>query len=168
MAIREFTSIIDTLASTIQGNQFDPLYYRAMLKFKEKSLNYTKGDSNAIIKFSEDTFHEISWWKKNIFKVLKPIRYPKVSINIYKYTSIEGWSASIGDVSRGEAWFPDEKLMHFNILELKAILLALTSFVKTSHKHIKVISDITTAIQCINKLGTSHSMECHHQVLKIW
>ena len=74
-----------------------------MLKFKEKSLNYNKGDSNAIIKFSEDTFHEISWWKKNIFKVLKPIRYPKVSINIYKYTSIKGWSASIGDVSRGEA-----------------------------------------------------------------
>ena len=54
-------------------------------------------------KISEDTFHEISWWKKNIFKVLKPIRYPKVSINICKYTSIEGWSASIGDVSRGEA-----------------------------------------------------------------
>ena len=26
----------------------------------------------------------------------------------------------------------------------------------------------TTAINCINKMGTSHSTECHHQVLKIW
>ena len=26
----------------------------------------------------------------------------------------------------------------------------------------------TTAIHCINKMGTSHSMECHHQLLKIW
>ena len=26
----------------------------------------------------------------------------------------------------------------------------------------------TTAIHCINKMGASHSMECHHEVLKIW
>ena len=58
--------------------------------------------------------------------------------------------------------------MHINILELKAILLALKSFVKTCHKHIKIMSDNTTAIHCINNMGTSYSMECHHQVLKIW
>ena len=58
--------------------------------------------------------------------------------------------------------------MHINFLDMKAILLALKSFVKTSHKHIKIISDNTTAIHCINKMGTLHSMEYHHQVLKIW
>ena len=58
--------------------------------------------------------------------------------------------------------------MHINVLELKAVLLALMSFVKTSHKHIKIMSDNTTAIHCINKTGTSYSTECHHQVLKIW
>ena len=30
------------------------------------------------------------------------------------------------------------------------------------------MSDNTTAIHCINKMGTSHLMECHQQVLKIW
>ena len=30
------------------------------------------------------------------------------------------------------------------------------------------MSDNTTATYCINKMGTSHSMECHHEVLKIW
>ena len=30
------------------------------------------------------------------------------------------------------------------------------------------MSDNTTAIHCIKKMGTSNSMECHHQVLKIW
>ena len=74
----------------------------------------------------------------------------------------------MGNVSTGGAWLPDEKLMHINVLELKAILLALKSFVKTSHKHIKTMSDNTAAIHCINKMGTSHSMECHHKVLKIW
>ena len=86
---------------------------------------------------SEDTLHEISWWKKNIFKVFKPIRYPKFSITIYADASLEGWGASMGNVSTGGAWLPDEKLMDINVLELKAILLALKSFVKTSHEHIK-------------------------------
>ena len=42
--------------------------------------------------------------------------------------------ASMGNVSTGGAWLPDEKLMCINVLELKAILLALKSFAKTSHE----------------------------------
>ena len=136
-----------------------------MSKLKDTSLKYNKGNFNAVIKLSEDALYEIAWWKKNIFKVLKPIRYPKITIIIYTGASLEGWGAPMGNVSTGGAWLPDEKLMHINVLELKAILLALKSFVKTSHKH---MSDNTTAIHCINKMGTSHSMECHHEVLKIW
>ena len=74
----------------------------------------------------------------------------------------------MGNESTSGAWLPDEKLMHINVLELKAILLTLNSLVKTNHKHIKIMSDNTTVIHCINKMGTSHLMECHHQVLKIW
>ena len=135
-----------------------------MLKLKYKSLKYNNSNFNAVIKFSKDTLYEIAWWKKNIFKAFKPIRYPKISIIIYTDASLEGWGASMGNVSTGGAWLPDEKLMHINVLELKAILLALKSFVKTSHKH---MSDNTTTIYCINKMGTSHSIECHHKVLKI-
>ena len=105
----------------------------------------------------------MSWWKKNIFFNLQLIL--KISITVYTDASLEGWGASMGNVSTGGACLPDDKLMHINVLELKAILLALKSFAKTSHKHIKIMSDNTTAIRCINKMGASHLMECHHQVL---
>ena len=95
--------------------------------------------------------------KKNIFKVFKAVRYP-----------VEGWCVFMGNVSASGAWLPYEKLLHINFLELKAILLAIKSFVKTSHKHIQITSGNTTAINSISKMGTSHSMKCHHQVLKIW
>ena len=168
LTIREFASFIGTLTFSFPGNQFGPLYYRAMLKLKDKSLKYNNGNFNAIMKLSEDALYEIAWWKKNIFKVFKPIRCSKISIIICTDTSLECSGASMDNVSTGGAWLPDEKLMHINVLELKAISLALKSFVKTSHKHIKIMSDNTTAIHCINKMGTSHSMECHHEVLKIW
>ena len=85
-----------------------------MLKFKGKSPKYDKGNFIAVIKLSEDTLYEISWWKKNIFKSFKLIRYPKVSIVFYIDASLEGWGASMGNVSTGGAWLPGEKLMPFN------------------------------------------------------
>ena len=69
---------------------------------------------------SENTLNEISWWKKNIFKVFKAIRYLKISIKNYTNASPEGWGASMGNVPTGGACLPDEKLMHINVLELKA------------------------------------------------
>ena len=90
LTIRKFASFIGTLTSTFPGNQFGPLYYRAMLKLKDKSLKFNKGNLNAVIKLYEDTLCEIVWWKKNIFKAFKPIRYPKISIIIYTDASLEG------------------------------------------------------------------------------
>ena len=74
-----------------------------MFKIKDKFLKYNKGNFNAVIKFSKYTLHEILWWKKNVFKVFKPIKYQKISIIIYTDASLEGWGASMGNVSTGGA-----------------------------------------------------------------
>ena len=63
LTIREFDSFIGTLTSSFSGNEFGALYYRATLKVKDKSLKCDKGIINAIRKLSENTLHEISWWK---------------------------------------------------------------------------------------------------------
>ena len=89
LTIREFASFFATLTSSFAGNQFGPLHYRAMLKFKDKSLRYNKGTFSSRTKLSEDSLHEITWWRKNIFKLLKPIRYPKIKITIYADSSLE-------------------------------------------------------------------------------
>ena len=58
LTIREFASFIGTLRSSFPENQFWPLYYRAMLILKHKSLKYNKGNFNAVIKLSKDTLYE--------------------------------------------------------------------------------------------------------------
>ena len=73
-----------------------------MLKLKDKSLKCDKDIINAIRKLSENTLHKISWWKKNILKVFKPVRYPKISINIYTDALLEDWSASVGTYQQVE------------------------------------------------------------------
>ena len=55
LTIREFASFTGTLTSSFTGNQFGPFNYRAMLKFKNKSLKYNERNFNAIIKLFKDT-----------------------------------------------------------------------------------------------------------------
>ena len=79
---------------------------------------------------------------------------------IYTDASVEGRGASYGNTPNGGAWFPNEKRLHINVLELKAIFLVLKAFIKTKNKLVKIMCDNTTAIFCINKMGTSRSMDC--------
>lgn len=71
---------------------------------------------------------------------------------ICKDASLEGVDASIFNVSIGEAWLLDEKLIHVDAFDMKAILLALKPFVKTSHEQIKLMFNNTTETHCIKKL----------------
>ena len=66
-----------------------------------------------------------------------------------------------------EHGFPIKRL-HINDLELKAISLALQVFIKTKNEHVKIMCDNTTAISCINKMGTSHPMDCNYLIVIIW
>ena len=101
---------------------------------------------------------DIKWWENNIFYAFKPIRKVKIRKVIYIDASHEGWGASYGNTPTGGAWLPNEKRLHINVLKLKAIFLALKAFIKTKNEHVKIMCDNTTAIFCINKMGTSHSI----------
>ena len=67
-------------------------------------------------------------------------------------------------MSTGGSWIKTEKHWHINALELKSICLShsFMSIVKDHGIHVKVFSDSTTAIACIDKLGNSHSELCYH------
>ena len=60
---------------------------------------------------------------KQYFYAFNPIRKVKISKVIYNDASLEGWGASYGNTPTGGAWLPDEKRLHINVLELKAIFL---------------------------------------------
>ena len=56
-----------------------------------------------------------------------------------------------------------------NYLEILAVLLALKSFSdEVSGGHVKVMSDNTTAVACINQMGTCHSKANNNLVIQVW
>ena len=65
------------------------------------------------------------------------------SIQLFTDTSNEGWGAHLNQSSTQGLWSDGEKRLHINVVELKAVSLALRSFKD----------------QCQNKQGGTHSAE---------
>ena len=86
----------------------------------------------------------------------------------------EGWGAHLDQNSTKGLWSDWEKRLHINVLELKAVSLALRDFKdQCQNQTVLVATDNSTVVAYINKQGGTHSAEmcallwkimtwCHH------
>ena len=96
------------------------------------------------------------------------------SIQLFTDASNEGWGAHLDQSSIKGLWSDREKRLHINVLELKAVSLALRSFKdQCQNQTVLVATDNSTVVAYINKEGGTHSAEmcallwkimtwCHH------
>ena len=83
--------------------------------------------------------------------------------------SSEGWGAHCGDISTGGRWLTVEKILHINILEIKAIYFGLKTLCNgQTNIHVRVKSDNTTAVAYINNMGGIKSIACDEVVKELW
>ncbi|XP_069122383.1 uncharacterized protein [Argopecten irradians] len=81
-----------------------------------------------------------------------------------------GWGATVVDTteSTGGMWSDSETDLHINILELKAVLLALQTFCRDiQNAHIKLFVDNMTAVTYLNKQGGT-KVTCNDITRQIW
>ena len=82
-------------------------------------------------------------------------QYPSLSD-----ASNEGWGDHLEQNSTQGLWSPQEKGLHINVLELKAVFLALRHFKDQSQDQtVLVATDNSTVVAYINKQGGTHSAE---------
>ena len=74
--------------------------------------------------------------------------------------SNEGWGAHLEQTSAKGLWSDREKRLHINVLELKAVSLALQRFKdQCQNQTVLVATDNSTVVAYINKQGGTHSAE---------
>ena len=79
-------------------------------------------------------------------------------IPLFTDASNKGWGAHLEQVSTKGLWSDREKRLHINILELKAVSLALQSFKdECQNQTVLVATDNSTVVAYINKQGGTHS-----------
>ena len=171
-SIRFLAKFIGQIVASFPGVKYGPLWYRNMENDKIEGLKMSKGKFDANIQLSEMALAEISWWTENINSASNDIdaqsRHGEPDFIIFSDASLLGWGASCDLGQTGGHWLVTETGMSINALELKAGLFGLQSLLPSTCRHVRMMMDNTTAVACVNKMGTSHSKHCNMITKQIW
>ena len=83
---------------------------------------------------------------------------PAPDLHLYSDASSSGWGAHLLDQNVSGVWSAQEKLLHINLLEMKALFLALQAFQDdVAGHHVTAMCDNSTVVAYVNKRG--HGVE---------
>ena len=126
-------------------------FYRNLEKQKILGLKLHNGKFDANITLNVESKKEIYWWINNIFESFAPLNIPDPDITTYTDASLTGWATTDSKTPSGGRW-NENKITQINVLELKAIQVGVLTYCKDKNfKHLRTMSDNTTAIVYINK-----------------
>ena len=167
--IREAAQVIGKIVASFPAVRYGPLHYRSLEEDKKEALRESRGDFDHTMTLSESSQTELKWWEDNVESASNDVCTGDPEVVISTDASLIGWGCDCEGVSAGGQWLPVEQNFHINYLELKAALLALKCFqTKIERKHVRLLIDNTTAVACINHMGTSHSPSCNSVTQSLW
>ena len=116
---------------------------------------------DSLLPWTEAIAAHLDWWQNPSNMMRGADLHPKDhSIQLFTDASNEGWGAHLDQSSTKGLWSDREKRLHINILELKAVSLALRSFKDQCQNQIMLVAtDNSTVVAYINKQGATHSAE---------
>ena len=103
----------------------------------------------------EEARRDLSWWMVKDH-LLMGVRFwaPAPDLHLYSDASSSGWGAHLLDQNVSGVWSAQEKLLHINLLEMKAIFLGLQAFQKdVAGHHVTAMCDNSTVVAYVNKRG---------------
>ena len=174
LTARCLMSLIGLLASTEKMVPEGRLHMRPFQFHLREHWRYPQSLDN-LLPWTEAIAAHLDWWQ-NPSNVMKGADlHPKDhSIQLFTDASNEGWGAHLDQNSTKGLWSDREKRLHLNVLELKAVSLALRDFKdQCQNQTVLVATDNSTVVAYINKQGGTHSAEmcallwkimtwCHH------
>ena len=110
----------------------------------------------------------ITWWCDED-QVLKGtlVRLPDPSIDVQTDASTSGWGGHSGTRTFSGIWSKEERSLHINVLELRAVILTLRRLRPPPNVHILTHTDNTTVMMYINKQGGVGSWEMFWETEKL-
>ena len=170
-SIRILAKFIGMVVASFPGVIHGPLWYRRLENDKIEALKRSKGDYDATVTFSIEAAADMKWWRDNIDRASNVIddSHGEPDIIIYSDASNLGWGCN-SELGRSNGhWSEEEQSLHINVKELTAAWFAIKALTTNlSNKHIRLMLDNTTAVACVNNMGTNHSILCDLVVRDIW
>ena len=175
LTLKELSALLGRMNHCSQvGIAQGPLHYRALQRQHINSIHQNKRISNKTkVYLTGESLTDLQWWismqMHQFNKCL--ISLPAFDLIIYSDASNQGWGAQCNGIMTGGRWNIQESRQHINILEMKAALLAIQSFLTTQvtmPQHIGLQMDNSTAVAYVNKRGGTRSSTLAALAAEIW
>jgi hypothetical protein len=161
--------VIGFIVSSFSAIEFGFFFYRNLEKNPILALEHSKGNLDRDMFISNKRKNDLKWWIENVQHEVRHITHGNPEITIQTDASLQGWGEVLDDTEIGGRWNSSENQYHINYLELLAIYLALKSFLHLiKNRHIKVMTDNSTAVSYITNLGGTKSNDCNEVSKDIW
>ncbi|KAK6186681.1 hypothetical protein SNE40_005966 [Patella caerulea] len=170
-SIRDVAKLLGFFNSSMPAVMYGQSHYRDLDRNKMEYLRKCNWDFDSKMELSSLAKEDINWWQKNILGSEKPLIKEKPFLTIQTDSSSIRWGATDTNRAIGGDWSLDEKTLHINVLETKAICMALRSFEKCHYfknRHIRIQCDNTTAVSYIKNMGGTKSSMCNQIAKEIW
>lgn len=168
-SIETLASLTGSLVSSCLAVKYGWLFYKYLERDKMLALARFDNDYKQIISLSEDSIEELRWWNENIMKTKNQIRFLDFDKEIFTDASKIAWGAVYREKKAKGPWTEEERLLHINLLELKAAFFGLKTFCANDRsKQILLRIDNSTAIAYINKFGGVKFPALHKIAKDIW
>ena len=163
VTIRDLAVFIGNVVAAGYGVHRAPLRFKYLEIIKDNALKSLRGTVafprvyDQFLVLDARACGLITWWCDNIHSLTNILTVPPIAFEMVTDAATDvGWGALRGSVKTYGHWSAEEKdSEHCNLLELKAILFGLRSLCHdVRDSHIRVRSDNTTAVACVNKCGS--------------
>ena len=171
MTIRELAKLIGKLVSCTVVCPLGKLYYRDLERLKTRSLclNGNRWDSSC--RLNSKCRSELSWWLDNLPNSKTPIVRPNPHYTITFDASSYTWGAVLNGVTAQGHFSPSELPLSINTKETLAIwygFMSFANYLEHNGGHMLLLSDNTTAVSYVQKMGGVTS-ELHTKIVRdLW
>ena len=154
VSLHDLASFIGLTVAADPAVELAPLRYKYLEIIRNNALTRSHGDYSASIYLDSHARDLIHWWVQNIDCQIKSLRPSSPQLELYADASLTGWGASMGTVQTG-GHSAQEELDHINVLELKAILMGLSSLCKDHRDiHVRLRSDNIATVVGLGRVGS--------------
>ena len=172
MPIRHLAKVIGKLISCFIACLFGKLHYRNLECTKLRALKLNRGRYSAKCRLKSEDRAELNWWLLNLPHTSAPLFRTSPGPTIFTDACERGWGCYFQGKYANGHFSTMEKPFSINTKETLAILYGFRSFLSkilnTGCETVLIMSDSTTAISYVKKMGGMQSELRSKIVLNLW
>lgn len=156
---RRFLQLVGFLISLMDIVPLGRLHIRPIQWYLMEFWHPASQEWEALIPVQPQLLPHLNWWlqRENLLKGL-PLDPPAPKLTLFTDASLSGWGAYLEGRSVSGLWSPLELEDHINVLEMRAVLLALRHFIEVVQgQPLLIATDNSTVVAYLQNQGGTHS-----------